>query len=199
MTASTSYTNAYYFNEALLNKYTGSSSITDTNITPWLSYLKSSYGANNTNNNMKATAYLLDTEIWKGFKNTTKAKYAIGAPTLDMFVASYNTRFVKQIEIIAQETGYKLKFTDGDSYEYSLVTDDYLTAHQYKEGYANSIWLASPSAGGSYYLVGVDCDGSVGSYDYGRSDLGVRPLVCLESGVSLEKQEVNGEIIYNIK
>ncbi len=199
MTASST-TNAYYFEEALLNKYTGAASITDTNITPWLSYLKSSYGgSDNTNNNMKATAYLLDTEIWKGFKNSTKAKYAIGAPTLDMFVASYNTRFAKQIETIAQETGYKLKFTDGDSYEYSLVTCDYLTAHQYKDNYSNYMWLASPSASTSHCLMDVNYYGDVYSCSYGGSDLGVRPLVCLESGVSLEKQEVNGEIVYNIK
>ena len=200
MTAGTSYTNAYYFNDALLNKYTGAASITDTNITPWLSYLKSSYGgSDNKNKNMKATAYLLDTEIWKGFKNLTKAEYAIGAPTLDMFVASYNTRFVKQIEIIAQETGYKLKFTDGDSYEYILNTYDYLTAHQDKDGYVNYMWLASPSAFYSHYLIHVGYD-SVVEYAYSSDDqLGVRPLVCLESGVSLEKQEINGEIVYNIK
>ena len=200
MTASTAYTNAYYFDDTLLNKYTGAVSITDTNITPWLSYLKSSYGgSNNTNNNMKATAYLLDTEIWKGFKNSTKAKYAIGAPTLDMFVASYNTRFAKQIETIVQEAGYKLKFTDGDSYEYSLATYDYLTAHQYKDNYAKHMWLASPSAGYSGDLMDVYYYGSVNKCIYDSSDLGVRPLVCLESGVSLEKQEVNGEIVYNIK
>lgn len=203
MTASTAYTNAYYFDDTLLNKYTGAVSITDTNITPWLSYLKSSYGgSDNTNNkniNMKATAYLLDTEIWKGFKNSTKAKYAIGAPTLDMFVASYNTRFAKQIEIIAQETGYKLKFTDGDSYEDSLDTHDYLTAYQYKDNYADYMWLASPSAISSINLMYVNFGGSVSNYSYEGSDLGVRPLVCLESGVSLEKQEVNGEIVYNIK
>ena len=199
MTASST-TNAYYFEEALLNKYTGAASITDTNITPWLSYLKSSYGgSDNTNNNMKATAYLLDTEIWKGFKNSTKAKYAIGAPTLDMFVASYNTRFAKQIETIAQETGYKLKFADGDSYEVSLSTYDYLTAYQYKEGYAECMWLASPSASDSDCLVNVYYDGNVGYCYYDGSFLGVRPLVCLESGVSLEKQEVNGDIVYNIK
>lgn len=204
MTASST-TNAYYFDDTLLNKYTGAVSITDANITPWLSYLKSSYGgSDNTNNkniNMKATAYLLDTEIWKGFKNSTKAKYAIGAPTLDMFVASYNTRFAKQIETIVQEAGYKLKFTDGDSYEYSLATYDYLTAHQYKDNYANHMWLASPTARGSDYLVGVNCYGNVYYYYYNDVSgcLGVRPLVCLESGVSLEKQEVNGEIVYNIK
>lgn len=203
MTASTAYTNAYYFDDTLLNKHTGAVSITDTNITPWLSYLKSSYGgSDNTNNkniNMKATAYLLDTEIWKGFKNSTKAKYAIGAPTLDMFVASYNTRFAKQIEIIAQETGYKLKFTDGDSYKDSLDTHDYLTAYQYKDNYADYMWLASPSAISSINLMYVNFGGSVSNYSYEGSDLGVRPLVCLESGVSLEKQEVNGEIVYNIK
>ena len=202
MTASTSYTNAYYFNDTLLNKYTGAASITETNITPWLSYLKSSYGgSDNTNKNMKATAYLLDTEIWKGFKNSTKAKYAIGAPTLDMFVASYNTRFAKQIEIIAQETGYKLKFADGDSYEDSLNTYDYLTVHQIKDiEAANAMWLASPPANYSYYLMYVHCSGLVDNCYCGEgSNLGVRPLVCLESGVSLEKQEVNGEIVYNIK
>lgn len=202
MTADTDYTNSYYFNDTLLNKYTGAASITDTNITPWLSYLKSSYGgSDNTNNNMKATAYLLDTEIWKGFKNSTKAKYAIGAPTLDMFVASYNTRFAKQIETIVQEEGYKLKFTDGDSYKYSLDTYDYLTAQQDKDNYADYMWLASPSALSSANLMGVDYYRyvRVRVYNYDTSGLGVRPLVCLESGVSLEKQEVNGEIVYNIK
>lgn len=199
MTASST-TNAYYFQNTLLNKYTGAASITDTNITPWLSYLKSGYGgSDNANRNMKATAYLLDTEIWKGFKNSTKAKYAIGAPTLDMFVASYNTRFAKQIETIVQEEGYKLKFTDGDSYEYSLATYDYLTAQQYKDNYAAYMWLASPSAISSTNLMNVKFGGSVSNSSYEGSELGVRPLVCLESGVSLEKQEVNGEIVYNIK
>ena len=200
MTASTDYTNGYYFEDTLLNKYTGAASITDTNITPWLSYLKSSYGgSDNTNENMKATAYLLDTEIWKGFKNSTKAKYAIGAPTLDMFVASYNTRFARKIETIAQETGYKLKFTDGDSYEDVLYTYDYLTVHQAKDGYASNMWLASPSANGSDNLMGVGFNGSVYYCYYGSRGSDVHPLVCLEDGVTLKKQEVNGEIVYNIK
>ena len=199
MTASTSYTNVYYFNDALLNKYTGYSNITDTNITPWLNYLKSSYGTNNTNNNMKATAYLLDTEIWKGFKNTTKAKYAIGAPTLDMFAASYNRRFAKQIELISEETGYKIGFKDEDTYNHFLATNDYLLTHKYEDGKASNMWLASPSADNSDELMYVICNGYVYGFDCDLSSLGVRPLVCLESEVSLEKQEINGEIVYNIK
>ena len=202
MTTNINRPNTCYFENALLNKYTGAASITDTNITPWLSYLKSSYGgSDNTNENMKATAYLLDTEIWKGFKNSTKAKYAIGAPTLDMFVASYNTRFAKQIEIIAQETGYKVKFTDGNSYESTLDTYDYLTAHQIKDiAAADTMWFASPVAGNdSTLMMYVRYDGEVADGYYGNGYLGLHPIVCLEDGVTLEKQQVNGEIVYNLK
>ena len=201
MTASTDYTNAYYFNDTLLNKYTGAASITDANITPWLSYLKSSYGgSDNTNENMKATAYLLDTEIWKGFKNSTKAKYAIGAPTLDMFVASYNTRFSRQIEIMAQELGYKFKFEDEDSYvDSDFDTREYLTEHQYKENYANDMWIASPSSKYNNGLIQISWTNKLESSEVRTYGRGIRPLVCLEDGVTLEKQEVNGEIVYNIK
>ena len=200
------------FYDDLLNKYIGAANITDANIIPWLSYLKSSYGgSDNTNKNMKATAYLLDTEIWKGFKNSTKAKYAIGAPTLDMFVASYNTRFLRQIEIIAQETGYKIKFTDEDSYGTVLEVYDYLTAYKkYKDNNSDDeMWIASPIAspiandsndlscvGRRGVLEGSACGGSYHGRSYG---MGICPIVCLEDGVTLEKQEVNGEIVYNIK
>ena len=197
------------FYDDLLNKYTGAANITDANITPWLSYLKSSYGgSDNTNNNMKATAYLLDTEIWKGFKNLTKAEYAIGAPTLDMFVASYNTRFSRQIEIMAQETGYKIKFTDEDSYGTALIVYDYLTAYKaYKDNSPDNMWIASPVAddNSKLFCVGGGARGMIedslcgGNYHMRTSGMGLCPIVCLEDGVTLEKQEVNGEIVYNIK
>ena len=44
---------------------------------------------NDLNNNIKAVAALLDTEQWKDYKSTD-AEWAVGAPTLEMFVASYN-------------------------------------------------------------------------------------------------------------
>ena len=81
----------------------------------------------------------------------------------------------------------------------SKIKYEYLTAHQNKDGYAYYMWLASPSAGYSSFLMNVNCNGYVNFYFYDYSYLGVRPLVCLESGVSLEKQEVNGDIVYNIK
>ncbi len=189
----------FHFSDTLLDKYAGSANITDANIIPWLSYLKSSYGGSkNTNDNMKATAYLLDTEIWKGFKNSTKAKYAIGAPTLDMLVSSYNTRFLKQVDIIAQEKGYGIKFRDENEYKDSLKIYEYITAYKCKSG-AYCTWVASPSFFQPFALLNVNCEGDVNSFFTSGVDAGIRPIVCLEDRVTLEKQEVNGEIVYNLK
>ena len=64
----------------------------------WLKqYMDSTYKSANTN--MKATAYLLDTNMWKGFKdNTSYAQYSIGAPTLELFRDSYNVTHEEDIE-----------------------------------------------------------------------------------------------------
>ena len=200
MTESTYRINAAYFGSDLLAKYSGSASITDADVKPWLSYLNT-YGASESNN-MKATAYLLDTSIWNtGFKDTSKAKYAIGAPTLDMYEKSYNARFERGIDIKVEENGYSLKFSDEADSEYSYYkwTYDYLLSNVYSEEYVSYMWLASPSARSTNDLSYVNYDGRVGVAGYGSSNLGVRPLVCLNSDVSLEKTVVNGEIVYNIK
>ena len=70
----------------VINDYEGASDI-NSQFSKWLSYLNSN--KNNTNDNMKEVAYMLDIEVWSTLKND-KAEYAIGAPTLDMFCASYN-------------------------------------------------------------------------------------------------------------
>ena len=54
-----------------------------------------------TNANMKATAYLLDTEAWSSFKDEEeKAEYIIGGPTLELFIASYNMNHEKKINVV---------------------------------------------------------------------------------------------------
>ena len=54
---------------------------------------------------------------------------------------------------------------------------------------ANGYWLASPSAGDSSNgVLGVGCNGRVGGYR--SSDLGVRPVVSLNSGITVNAEEV---------
>ena len=40
---------------------------------------------------MKAIAYLLDTDVWNVYK-ADKAEYAIGGPTVELLMASYNNK-----------------------------------------------------------------------------------------------------------
>ena len=104
----------------VISDYSGSSDITNSLVKPWLSYLNSSYG-NSTYNNMKAVAYMLDTNVWSTFKDSTdnsgKAEYAIGGPTLDLFSASYNQKYPsKQIQYQSNTYGYQVKWSTGGSY-----------------------------------------------------------------------------------
>lgn len=51
------------------------------------------------------------------------------------------------------------------------------------------MWVASPSAISGINVYGVAYDGDVDGTTYGNSDIGFRPLVCLQSNVQLEKQQ----------
>ena len=141
--------NGYYtWFSNVTSDYSGSSDVTNSLVKPWLSYLNSSYGKNNTYNNMKAVAYMLDTSVWGTFTDSAgKAEYAIGGPTLDLFCASYNQKYSnEQIQYQANSTGYKVKWSTDGSYNYyidGLPTNDslYVISSTSK---ASAMWLASP-------------------------------------------------------
>ena len=73
-----------------------------------------------------------------------------------------------------------------------------------KEGYNNKLyyphtsgyngtygyWLASPSASGGSNVLIVYCDGDVYRSIYDYSNLGVRPVVSLNSGITVNAEDV---------
>lgn len=185
-----------------LSKYLGSESITDSRIIKWLEYLndypKSTY------NNIKKTAILLDTNIWNKFKGE-KAEYAIGGPTLDLYVASYNeTHPEKTIQYRSQDAGYELKYNTDENFSNSLSglnTEESLYVINSDTLGANAMWIASPSNGG-YQQNGlmyvknsgvIDCNTYL-AFDGGMP--GIRPVVCLNSSVTLAN---NGDGTFTIK
>ena len=99
-------------------------------------------------NNEKAVAALLDTDKWKSYKSEN-ATWAIGAPPLEMFIASYNAKHTIQLESQVNATGYKIN-KNGGAY------DNWLEGlrESGKESLDDAIycpssgywWLASPSA-----------------------------------------------------
>ena len=180
----------------MVNDYSGSSWIssnTKSEAQEWLSYVKSY--PTSTNNNIKAVAYMMDTNVWSTYAGS-QAEYAIGGPTLELFCASYkDTHSSKYINSrVENTTGYYVKWNNEADTEYTYYVDG-LTKDDYDSIYIKSdtsktygMWLASPSAYGSGYLFNADYDGNLNEYNYSNGDLGFRPLVCLKSSVQLEAQ-----------
>ena len=189
------------------NDYKGSEDITDSNLqalnSKYFSYLN---GSLSTNNNMKAVAYIMDTNVWNKFAGDY-AQYAIGGPTIELLFASYNEKyslgeqFLTKVESVA---GYQISTDGGTNWssttywagENNLNTIDttYVISNKSK---ANGMWIASPSSHydkGNYDMY-LDYQGEIGGVSNTNPAQGFRPLVCLKSDVQLKK---TGDNTYEI-
>ena len=169
--------------------YTGSVDITDARIRKWIQkYLDVAPASTNTN--IRAVAFMLDEPRWSAkYANSSYAEYAIGGPTLEMFVASYNKTHETPMYCSADSTGYCISWTNGgtDKYISGLDTSESLyVINDTSKAYA--MWLGSPSAYYSDYVMYVSFDGGVDYGYYLGNDPGFRPIVCLNSDIQLEKQ-----------
>ena len=177
--------------------YAGWSDLKESDVAKkWLSqYVDSKYTS--TYDNMKATAYLLDTSAWNPvFANSNYADYAIGGPTLELFTASYNKKYPdKTIDIqVSNKIGYKVKWSTDTSYPtmssrirgLNTAEDLYVISD---ETNADCIWVASPAAySDTVRLMKVHYLGQLA--DKGNNGFGgARPIISLKSNIQLQKQE----------
>ncbi len=152
------------------------------------------------NNNIKVVAYMLDRGIWNKFSDNRYAEYAIGGPTLDILLKSYNKKEEKNYMYRTSGEGYEISVDNGTTWEKEFVhlsitlAEDqnlhyghYLDNSRYFCGYLCGYWLASPSANDVNKLLVIDR-----RYIYSRdfcywSDfIKFRPLVCLKTDVKLK-------------
>lgn len=159
-------------------------------------------GYSNSNKNMKAVAYMLDTEAWSGFAGNT-ADYAIGGPTIEMLLKSYSQKYKVDYRAEAKSSkGYQISLNGGKSWSnyatggtLSSSNNPYIISSNDK---AWGYYLASPS--NSYSDCGFTIDSSGGiscnSYEFNSPDYGFRPIVCLKENTELTKK---AEGIYEIK
>ena len=155
-----------------------------------------SYNSTSSNINAKATASLLNVTAWDGFIDSEGyGQYAIGGPTLEMWVASYNSKGYTPLYIGVGDTGYLIGNTENPTTTNCDFRDDqnsgykdslYILDDKNDINNCTAYWLASPSNGGSSvmnYVHYVDCV----SVAYSRVNAcSVRPLVCLNSEVTAE-------------
>ena len=156
-------------------------------------YYAKEYTSGN-NANFKAVAYMLDKEIWSALYANSSAEYAVGGPSIEMLMKSYCITHSDKKDLYKTQassaTGYQVSNNGGTSYANyisdMLSTSDtlYVLPSAATSG-ANAMWLASPSADSSDGVMNVYYDGGVGRSSYSETDVGLRPLVCLNSNILL--------------
>ena len=187
-----SYARAAYFSNILGDYTAGSSRITENKLKALNNDYFNKKGYTSANNNMKSVAYMMDTTAWNSkFRDTSKAEYVVGAPTVELLFKSYNEKYKTAYESQASSaTGYQIRKTSSDSWSTSigsmLKTSDSLYVIT-KQTDALAYWLASPSANDTNLVMLVDYGGYVDNDYYSYNYTGFRPLVCLKSDVTLEK------------
>ena len=212
VTKSSSYPRGASFS-GVYNQYAGSSDVTQ--VGKELNYdyfLNPEKAYTSTSSNMKAVAYMLDTNAWSGFREEGVAEYAIGGPTIELLFEAYNKAHPddeypngKYKARAKSATGYEIS-TDGGEEGGNTWSDDITSSADYlndsdptfvinSTANAYGMWLASPSARNTTYVMNVSCNGYVYSNYYSNTTSGFRPLVCLESRIELKK---TGENIYEI-
>ena len=159
------------------------------------------------NDNYKCAGSLLDPSNWTNVKDSNYALEAVGGPTVEMWVASWNAKGYTKLKTESNSTGYFIGREgnnladiagnyDGTTggYYVSLESeagygDELYFPHQDRVGYGNSdgycfgYWLASPSAIGADFVLYVYYDGDVNSGGYDAYSYAVRPVVSLKSDI----------------
>ena len=165
---------AYFTN--ILNDYNGSSSITNNVKNLNKKYFENGYSS--TNNNMKAVAYMLDTKAWSVYAGEG-AQYAVGGPSIEMIMKSYSQAHGVDYRAQAYSTtGYRISNNGDSNWKYTI--DDMLSTSDSlyvinSDDDASGYWVASPSAGSFFYVMRVNCYGSVNYYHYDNYNMRFPP------------------------
>ena len=160
------------------NSYTGSADINDSFLQSLNSQWFNVLGDNAiTTEKAKAIAYLMDQEVWDEYKDISgNASYAIGGPTIELFVNSYNATSILnsrpyQIEITnCTNEGYVENASSG------WISIEYNKGIYFSDG---AIWVASPSPNygdpGMYFISSM---GSLEGYN-ANYPASLRPVVII--------------------
>ena len=153
------------------------------------------------NPNEQSAAWLCDPSKWTAYCDTDKANYAIGGPSVEMYVKSYNQThgddalgcqyqtnnapgYIYKVNDTIQNNGW---YTNDNTLDYSMTYKSMYCGQ--KGNKTGDWWLASPSALDSSRVCivhGSNADLYHGPYHY---SYGVSPLVSLKSSFIPEVEE----------
>ena len=178
------------------------------NMNPVWNVARGTVAQSSWNTNEKGAAWLCAPSQWKTYVDNTKATYAMGGPSVEMYIASYND--VPHTEVGNYTLGAEYKNDGGDhGYRYTLngaqstiSNSDYYTGTDsldykgYNSMYAGKNgsktgywWLASPSSGYSGSVCYVYGNYAYLDSGFSSNAYGVGPLVSLKSGIPVQVEE----------
>ena len=140
-----------------------------------------------TENNAKATAYLCDPNNWEEYK-TDITNYAVGGPTLDLFIASWN-----------KSQGTSITLSNDDVTAFGTLYNkpsELFDSNPIRNTVSNGIYFST----GGYRLStpgsrnqGLRCrwEFSISDANYTDAALGIRPIVSIPTS----KININGDIV----
>ena len=153
------------------------------------------------NQNEQAAAWLCDPSKWTAYCDTDKANYAIGGPSVEMYVKSYNQThgdyalgcqyqtnnvpgYIYKVKDTIQNDGWG---TNSDTLDYSMTYKSMYCGQNGKK--TGAWWLASPSARDSSNVCVVSGGNANLCHSISSNDYGVSPLVSLKSSFIPEVEE----------
>ena len=153
------------------------------------------------NQNEQAAAWLCDPSKWTAYCDTDKANYAIGGPSVEMYVKSYNQThgddalgcqyqtndvpgYIYKVNNTIQNGGW---YTNNDTLDYSMTYKSMYCGQNGKK--TGAWWLASPSARDSSNVCVVSGGNANLCHSISSNDYGVSPLVSLKSSFIPEVEE----------
>ena len=163
-----------------------------------------------TNYSARALAYMMDMDKWKNFAGDVNGAIAIGGPTMELLVNSFNAVHSGENEKLgtyeniidgtnATQYGYKVKKGTGEwremgpSPEFGAESNMWCIQSTEK---ADAMWLASPSTtnNSNQNMANVDASNYRGYYNIEYFYCGFRPLVAIprENKVAIKKISISG-------
>ena len=162
---------------------------------PYLRWVGSSVNTVANNENMKAVAYMMDTSKWSDFAGSTSGAKAIGGPTLEMFIKSYNAKHDIKLSAYEDESGnstisstnansngYELKWENDESWSVYISGLDTSPGNMWvkpSNDRAYAMWVASPSSHSYASVRRVNYDGDLIFTTVSDNRIGFRPVVSI--------------------
>ena len=164
----------------------------------WKEY-RQSVAESSWSENEKSAAYLCDTSKWTTYCDSTKANYAIGSPSLEMYADSYNkTHNSNSLVYTCTPTTGTASTNSGNGYfvgaDGTYSNSGHYTNNNTIDTSQNRIymvsgqyfWLASPSAFNPIRVSYVDGYNAFVDYLSLHFTPGLRPLVSLKSDFQIK-------------